>query len=246
MTTSANRLMRAAAVGLGLMMPMQLVLADSDSDSYRSLSAEWWQWALSIPPSANPLADATGEKCMVGQHGSVWFLAGIFNSGDATVRSCSVPKGKALFFPIVNSVNVDTPNICGQGSAHASVGDLRAGAAAFIDGVTKISAEVDGKPIRNLRRVRSKVFAVALPEDNLFDAPCSGQKNPNVPAGVFAPAIDDGYYVRLNPLKAGEHTVRFHAERPKQKPEEQDFRLDVTYNLTVVPGMVDSDDEEGD
>jgi len=155
------------------------------------------------------------------------------------VRSCSVPKGKALFFPIVNSVNVDTPNICGQGSAHASVDDLRAGAAAFIDGATKLSAEVDGKPIRNLRRVKSKVFAVALPEDNLFDAPCSGQKDPNVPAGVFAPAIDDGYYVRLKPLKAETHTVHFHAENPSQS-----FVLDVTYNLTVVPGMDDADDED--
>lgn len=241
MTTNANRFMRAAAVGLGLMAPMQLALADSDSDAYHSLSAEWWQWALSIPPSVNPLADATGEKCMVGQQGSTWFLAGIFNSGEPTVRSCSIPKGTALFFPIINSVNVDTPNVCGQGSAHLSVGDLRAGAAAFIDGATKLSAEVDGKPIRNLRRVKSKVFAVALPEDNLFDAPCSGQKDPNVPAGVFARAIDDGYYVRLNPLKAGTHTVHFHAENPGQN-----FVLDVTYNLTVAPGTVDADDEEDD
>lgn len=240
-TQNGQRFIRAAAVALGLLAPMQQVLADSDFDTLRTLSAEWWQWALSIPPSANPLADATGEKCMVGQHGSVWFLAGIFNSGEPTVRSCSVPKGKALFFPIVNSVNVDTPNICGQGSAHVSVDDLRTGAAAFIDGATKLSAEVDGKPIRNLRRVKSKVFAVALPEDNLFDAPCIAAKLGNVPAGVFAPAVDDGYYVRLKPLKAGRHTVHFHAENPSQS-----FVLDVTYNLTVVPGMVDSDDEEDD
>ena len=244
MTINAQRLVRTAAVGLCLMTPMQLVLADSDT--YRSLSAEWWQWALSIPPSVNPLADTTGEKCMVGQHGPVWFLAGVFNSGGPTVRTCSVPQGKALFFPIVNSVNIDTPNVCGQG-AHASVDDLRAGAADFIDGATKLSAEVDGKPIRNLRRVKSKVFAVALPEDNLFDAPCSGAKtNPNVPAGVFAPAVDDGYYVRLKPLKAGTHTVHFHAERPNAEDPSQSFVLDVTYTLTVVPGMVDADDEEDD
>lgn len=239
MTIDVRRFVRAAAVGLGLMTPMQLVLADSDT--YRSLSAEWWQWALSIPPSENPLADATGEKCMVGQHGSVWFLAGVFNSGEPTVRSCSVPKGKALFFPIVNSVNVDTPNVCGQGPEHLSVETLRGFSAAFIDGATNLSVDVDGKAIRNLRRVKSKVFAVALPEDNLFDAPCSGQTNPNVPLGVFAPAVDDGYYLKLKPLKAGTHTVHFHAENPSAS-----FVLDVTYNLTVVPGIVDGDDEEDD
>lgn len=239
MTTNRQRFIRAAAVGLGLMTPMQLVLADSDSDTYRHLSAEWWQWALSIPPSENPLADATGEKCMVGQHGSVWFLAGTFGSGEPTVRSCSVPKGKALFFPIVNFVNIDTPGVCGQ-TASLSVEELRAQAAANINGATKLSVEVDGKPIRNMRRVKSKVFSVALPEDNLFDAPC-GAPEVNVPAGVFAPAIDDGYYVRLKPLKAGTHKVRFHAENPSQN-----FVLDVTYNLTVVPGMDDADDEDED
>lgn len=244
MTSIAQRFAMAAAVGLGLMAPMQQVSANSDYETYRHLSAQWWQWALSIPPSENPLADATGEKCMVGQHGSVWFLAGVFNSGEPTVRTCTVPKGKALFFPIVNSVNVDTPNICGQGSAHASVDDLRAGAAAFIDGATKLSAEVDGKPIRNLRRVKSNVFAVALPEDNLFDKPCMdafGADLGNVPAGAFAPAVDDGYYLKLKPLKAGTHTVRFHAENPSAS-----FVLDVTYNLTVVPGTADPDDEEDD
>ena len=47
------------------------------------LSAEWWQWVYSIPQPyatdtaiSNPLFDPTGASCMVGQQGSVWFLAG--------------------------------------------------------------------------------------------------------------------------------------------------------------------------
>ena len=40
------------------------------------LTGEWWQWALSIPTSVNPLLDTTGERCMIGQRGSTWFLAG--------------------------------------------------------------------------------------------------------------------------------------------------------------------------
>jgi hypothetical protein len=117
---------------------------------------------------------------------------------------------------------------------------LRADASDIIAGATNLSISVDGKQVRNLRRVKSKVFSVALPEDNLFDAPC-GAPDVNVPAGVFAPAVDDGYYVSLRPLKPGTHTVHFHAENPAQS-----FLLDVTYNLTVVPGMVDADDEEDD
>jgi hypothetical protein len=56
-------------IGLGLMMPLNMAFADSQS--FEQLSAEWWQWALSIPTSENPGLDGTGEKCVVGQRGTV-------------------------------------------------------------------------------------------------------------------------------------------------------------------------------
>jgi hypothetical protein len=139
-----------------------------------------------------------------------------------------VPEDKLLFFPVINSVNIDTPNVC-QGPASFSVKELRAFSAAFIDGATNLSVEVDGKPIRNLHRVQSKVFEVALPEENVFDALCA----PGVPAGIYSPAVDDGFYVQLNPLKVGGHTLYFHAENPVAG-----FVQDVTYDLTVVPVLL--------
>jgi hypothetical protein len=42
-------------IGLGLIMPLNVALADSQS--FKQLSAEWQQWALSIPPSINPQLD---------------------------------------------------------------------------------------------------------------------------------------------------------------------------------------------
>ena len=105
--------------------------------------------------------------------------------------------------------------------------DLRAGAAPFIDGSINLLVEVDGKPARHLRRIQSKVFAVALPEDNLFDAPCATLGG--VPAGVLSPAIDDGVYVHFRALKPGAHIVHIHAENPSVG-----FVLDVTYNLSVT------------
>ena len=61
----------------------------------KNLTAQWWQWVLSIPVFENPLLDQTGEKCVVGQRGPVWFLAGNFGGGETT-RSCSVPEGNLL------------------------------------------------------------------------------------------------------------------------------------------------------
>jgi hypothetical protein len=206
-------------LGVGLLLPLNRAVADSQ------LSVQWWQWALSIPTSINPQLDPTGENCMVGQRGSVWFLGGTFGGGSAT-RTCAVPEDTLLFFPVINSVNINTPNICGQGPANLRVKELRAAIAPFIDGATNVAVEVDGEPIRNLHRDQSKVFEVALPEENVFNAFCAGGN----PAGIFSPAVDDGVYVQLNPLKVGEHTLHFHAENPGAG-----FVLDVTYDLTVVP-----------
>lgn len=112
MRTKARSVVTMLAIGLALMVPGKTAFAQGES--FRQLSAQWQQWALSIPTSINPQLDATGEHCMVGQSGSVWFLAGIFGGGSAT-RTCAVPAGKALYFPVLNSVNINAPNVCGQG-----------------------------------------------------------------------------------------------------------------------------------
>jgi hypothetical protein len=107
------------------------------------------------------------------------------------------------------------------------VRDLRAQAAAVIDGASHLSVTLDGKQLKNLQRVQSEVFAVALPENNVFDSPCTGAGLGDVPAGIYSPAVDDGFYVLLSPLSVGNHTLHFHGESSAGNQ-------DVTYNLTVV------------
>jgi hypothetical protein len=216
-----------AVVGVvwGLVMP-QVASASTEADVLRNLAADWRQWALSIPTPDNPMLDPTGENCVVGQRGSTWFLAGTFNGGSA-VRDCTVPEGKEIFFPVINAMFYNSPNVCGQGPEDISVAEMRAVLAGQIAEATQRAAQLDGKSLR-LRHVKSRVFEVALPEDNVFDAPCASAGGQ--PAGIFSPAVDEGYYVRLRPLSVGEHTLHFHAEVP-----EFDLVFDVTYHLTVVP-----------
>jgi hypothetical protein len=216
----------AVIVTTGCTLMLMMPVRTASADSFQDLSAEWWQWALSIPTSVNPQLDTTGENAVVGQHGKVWFLAGIFGGSEVDVaRTCSVPEGTALFFPVINSVNIDTPGVCDQVGS-LSVEQLRAASAGVVDGATDLLVELDGVPIKNLRRVQSKIFAAALPEDNVFDAPCGG----TVPAGIYSPAVDDGFYVLLDKLSAGNHILHFHAQNSSQG-----FRQDVTYTLTVEP-----------
>jgi len=227
MNNNTKRFVAIIGIGFALTMPIGRVSADAGSESFKKLSVEWEQWALSIPTPVNPTLDNTGQNAVVGQRGPIWFLAGVFGGGTAT-RTCSVPQGVALFFPVINSVNINTPNVCGQ-KEPLTVSELRAASAVFIDKASNLSATVDGIAIKNLRRVRSQVFSVALPEDNIFDKPCENGGLGNVPAGIYSPAVDDGFYVLLDPLSVGTHALHFHAENPSQG-----FTEDVTYNLAVV------------
>ena len=210
------------SVSVGLLLPLQMAFADCTG--LRRLSAAWWQWALSIPASHNPMTDPTGEQCMIGQRGPVWFLAGVFGDGTAT-RTCTVPEGVDLFFPIFNQSFFDSPNACGQGAESLPIPAMRALIAEIVDGITNVVARVDGEPVAEICRMQSKVFAVALPAANVFETPTAP-----CPAGIYAPTVDDGYYVRLGPLPVGKHRLRFRAKNP-----DGSLAQDVRYHLTVAP-----------
>jgi hypothetical protein len=79
------------------------VNANAYGNTYGEWSAEWWQWALSIPAANSPISDTTGANCTQRQSGPVFYLAGT-SGGHAVTRKCTVPTGKALFFPILNAL----------------------------------------------------------------------------------------------------------------------------------------------
>jgi hypothetical protein len=222
--TRIARVFAIVGIVLGIMAPTQMAFADGEDSlpPIPVLTGQWWQWAYSLPTSQNPLTDVTGERCMFGQRGPIWFLLG--NEGkNAPPRTCSVPEGAILFFPVINAVNFNTPGKCGNTSQDLNTLTLlRQSVAQFIDPVPvqDLFASVDGHSIKNLiQRVKSEPFAVALPKkpDNL----CG-----DVDAGIYAPAVDDGYYVLLEPLERGKHTVKFGSTATS-------FPQNNTYNLTI-------------
>src|SRR5215470_9735616 len=213
----------AAAIILVVFLPANAALARGGVATGQQ-SVEWWQWVLSIPPSVNPLLDTTGDQCMVGQHGTTFFLAGSWVSGPVT-RDCDIPQTATLFFPVINEINFDTPDQCGQGAALPS-SFYRSLSKAYVDGAANMSVTLDGQPVGPLRRMVSPVFEIALPDDNIFVGACT----PDLTGGIYSPAVDDGYYVQLKPLAVGAHTLVIHAEQPSAGAV-----LDITYNLNVVP-----------
>ena len=191
-------------------------------------SAEWWQWAFSIPVEIHPLFN--NPDCSVGQSGPVWFLGGSFVSSTA-VRNCTVPAGKALYFPILNtedsSLEESFNNGCEDPVFGGTIAGLRKCADGGMTGVS-VSAEIDGISIPHLAersRVQSPVFSFTLPDNNLLKVTTG---NPYA-AGAYFPSAGDGYYVMLPPLCRGNHTIHFRGVGSGGS-----FTLDITYYLTVA------------
>lgn len=183
--------------------------------TYGEWGARWWQWVLSVPAEENPLFDTTGEHCARNQAGAVWYLAGTAGGGAPVTRSCTVPAGHALFFPVANFVFIATEPGETEEQAHQAVTEQADGLE-----VSALQVAVDGHSLDQLGsyRAHSPTFSVALPEDNVF----------GLPAGTYGPAATDGYWVMLHPLRPGEHTVHLTADFGGGSV------LDVTYDLVVV------------
>lgn len=207
-----------AAVALALALTAAPAAAAGDSAAgpmpHARLAADWWTWALETPASINPLLDPTG--CDEDQDGGVWFLAGTFG-GDAE-RTCTVPAGKMLFFPVVNNLYgaflTDPPET-------KSIKYLRE-QVACVAGST-VTATVDGQTVIPVHE-RSIPFIIQLPEDNLLGATSDDIKNL-----MLAPSVDEGHYVLLAPLSPGSHTIIF--ENKAGTSCSADLR--VIYRLTV-------------
>jgi hypothetical protein len=185
--------------------------------SYAEWSMKWWQWLVQIPSKMNPINDKTGANCAQGQSGPVWFTAGS-NQGPA-VRDCTVPMGKAIaFFPLTFECSY------AEDSTLTTEAQLRSCAANGIQGgLPQVS--VDGVNFRSvdMYRVQSPLFNLTFPTDNIFGAH-SGPTQ----------AVSDGWFIILQPLAPGIHTVHASgAVLGNPSLGTQGFATDATYHLTV-------------
>jgi hypothetical protein len=158
----------------------------------------------------------------------VFFLAGDF--GGPVERTCTVPAGKAIFFPLLNTAYIGFPcdarNLPGCEADQAleqanDIATLLSFISPFLNGAT-LSCEIDGHALKHLLSYfeqSSAIFSVTLPEDSIY----------GLPAGPYHPWVDTGYYLMVAPLRPGPHTIHFQCHNGGG------FFLEVTYHLTVAP-----------
>ena len=224
---------KATGANPGILPPQ----ANAYGASYPEWAAKWWQWVVSIPLGQNPAGDETGRYAVLGQSGHVWFLAdtppGLLGPDDAITRTCNIPVGRALFFPVWNVIWWTVPGVdCPAGQDPLDW---------FLDNedwirelmgsvtVRSVSCEIDGRIVQNLDlyHVQSPVFSMDFPEDNMF----------GVEPGEYTACMSDGMYLMLAPLSVGPHTIRSRAILEWPFFPGGHHYVDVTYHLTVVPAV---------
>jgi hypothetical protein len=189
------------------------------SAPYVRLAVQFWNWALEAPTPVSPFLRPTCDET---QKGRTWFLAG--STGDPTPisRTCTVPVGTKLFFPIWNNFYgafIDDPDrspkfVLAQPACRT----------------TDLSLVVDNRTVqdRKLQYVsspQSGLFDIQLPADNIF-----GLAEPH---RTLSPSAQSGYYFLLPPLSRGVHTVHWTASGFCQG---SNSGQNVTYTITVAGG----------
>jgi hypothetical protein len=241
-------------VGMGLAAMPPLARGQGETQvygkTYGEWSAQWWQWAHSIPASSSPVLLEGNVDCTLGQRAPVYFLAGKAaqvpeDSAQLPIiltgaRTCTIPQGVALFFPIVNAEIINAPGdtICTDAAVGrpCTVEEKRQILDFGIIGARNFcgaAVTLDGTPPYQLATVRtqSPPYKLVIGADDVLGAP---------PGTVDTEVVSDGFWMLVPPLPRGPHTLTFKGSfclpqdgTDPSSPLEPFFSVEMTYNLTV-------------
>jgi hypothetical protein len=155
---------------------------------------QWFHWIMPFPPNDSPTLDQTGNLTMKYQPNNLVYMLPGEHSAVASNRNITIPPNKPIMMPVLWFIN----------GTYSSVVDdsfVRKANEFFAREVpTKLFASLDGKqlPITN---VTTPVFRLNIPKQTAF-----GEEEEH---GGDAWLISRGYWVFLDPLPPGNHTLTY-------------------------------------
>lgn len=200
-------------------------------ESYSELASKWTNWLIAEPIATNPAFDPDGRFCDRNQEGKVWFLASTF--GGVVDRTCEVPAGKAIFLSLGGVFASFAPEFPAAGDPclqrATDVEKVRCDVNDDVPVAPGISFEVtlDGVPVTDLFAFRAQSqpggFTLRVPDPSFLT-------DLGFAAGDRFPAVADGYFLFLKPLRPGEHTLNVRMINPDQS------EAGVNYTLIIEDG----------
>ena len=184
---------------------------------YEDWITKWWQWNMGIPKEQHPqVNDPDLIKCPVGESGSVSFLT--HSLQGKTEYSCTIPTGNAIMIPI-------STGECTSDEAQSSKLTDMIKCATEGDKYLTFETVVDGAPLNGLEQnyAISDIFNITVPENNFLDLKPGQWK-----------AGSGGYFVFLEPLPVGNHTVGISARVTNPIDPSYNFNYNTQYLLNVI------------
>jgi hypothetical protein len=217
-----------------------------DATFFRNTYSQWagsfWQWALALPLAGHPFAacpnpnDSTAFAQQQSGNGNVWYWSA--PDGPLTCYA-TLPVGKALFLTIRD---VETSTLEAVPFYGATEADRRENSKWWADHIVNVFVIIDGEPVENLQAYRlpngTPDFKFTAPTPWIFGD-----------TGGIGRSVADGYYMMLDSLSKGNHTIHyggtFHFDAGEIKARygpkiaklfgngPLDFPKDITIQLTV-------------
>jgi hypothetical protein len=166
--------------------------------TYGEWTARWWQWALSIPKLANPVADETGKQWKSSQPLSdAYFLAGNIPTMNMVFphRIVKMEFGRGVLLPVLNceANTLEYPDL----KTHD---DLLRHVVNDVNTVVKKELFINGIRIESERIPSNpRIFSVSICNNNAFGIENIGSCD----------ATADGYWAFLKPLPKGNYSIHF-------------------------------------
>jgi hypothetical protein len=185
--------------------------------SYGEWTVKWWQWALSIPSSKNPVMDETGNYSSINQPENVYFLAGVFAEEENTKcakRKCNIPSNLNILIPVANC-EADTIYDRQLKTDQDIINHVGNQVSGIVDKEFSIN-----NYILQPERIKSDplIFEIYVHPD--FD---------KRHLGGTAKAAGDGYWVFLRPLPKGEYTLKVKGSFQKGR-----MKSEAIYYLKII------------
>ena len=149
----------------------------------------------------------------------MWFLAGGYGTSRIS-RSCTVPQGRYIFFPVINVITGAPPDLsdaCATAKREAARNN---------DSYVYIRVSLNGSEVDKAERFR-------IASEECFDlfSRLPQQMRPQV--GYHS--ATDGYWIMLKPLPAGQYHLEFKAFYTNDGDAFGDMVQNISYDLTIAP-----------
>lgn len=178
--------------------------------TYNKLVSEWTNWFTREPLATNPALDPDGGFCDLNQQGRVWFLASTFDG--VADRTCEVPADKGIFVSLGGVFLSFAPEFPAAGDPCLQMATAEEQVRCDVNNDVPVApnvsleATLDGEPINDLLAFRAQSqpggFTLEVPSPSFLT-------DLGLAPGDRSPAVADGYFLFLKPLKRGRHLLSF-------------------------------------